>query len=86
MAEYGEREVAIKRVKAKRHLKTQAFVYLVVNGILVLIWAVSGGGYFWPVWSIAFWGMGLAISWWSTYRADRSITEEEIQREMRGRP
>jgi class 3 adenylate cyclase len=34
-------------------------VYLVVNVMLVAIWAVAGAGYFWPVWSILGWGIGL---------------------------
>jgi class 3 adenylate cyclase len=34
-------------------------VYLVVNVMLVAIWAAAGAGYFWPVWSILGWGIGL---------------------------
>ncbi|MEA2468152.1 MAG: eukaryotic-like serine/threonine-protein kinase [Thermoleophilaceae bacterium] len=34
-------------------------VYIVVNLMLVGIWAASGGGYFWPVWSILGWGIGV---------------------------
>jgi class 3 adenylate cyclase len=34
-------------------------VYLVVNLGLIAIWAASGGGYFWPIWPILGWGIGL---------------------------
>jgi class 3 adenylate cyclase len=34
-------------------------VYVLVNVLLVAIWAAAGGGYFWPVWSILGWGIGL---------------------------
>ena len=34
-------------------------VYLVVNAGLIAIWAASGGGYFWPIWPIIGWGMGV---------------------------
>jgi class 3 adenylate cyclase len=34
-------------------------VYIVVNVMLIGIWAASGGGYFWPVWPILGWGIGL---------------------------
>jgi class 3 adenylate cyclase len=34
-------------------------VYLLVNVMLIGIWAASGGGYFWPVWPILGWGIGL---------------------------
>jgi class 3 adenylate cyclase len=35
-------------------------VYTSVNLLLVAIWAAGGGGYFWPIWPILGWGIGLA--------------------------
>jgi class 3 adenylate cyclase len=35
-------------------------VYVLVNLLLIGIWAASGGGYFWPIWPILGWGMGIA--------------------------
>ena len=58
------REVAIKRVKARRDFKTHVVVYVLVNALLVVIWAFSGAGYFWPIWIIAGWGIGLAFNAW----------------------
>lgn len=46
---------AVKRLKAQRDFKTHLVVYVVVNALLVFIWASSGGGYFWPIWPIAGW-------------------------------
>jgi class 3 adenylate cyclase len=34
-------------------------VFILVNVMLIAIWAASGGGYFWPVWPILGWGIGL---------------------------
>lgn len=35
--------------------------YLMVNGMMVMIWAFTDPGeYFWPVWVIVPWGIGLA--------------------------
>jgi class 3 adenylate cyclase len=34
-------------------------VYLLVNLMLIGIWAASGGGYFWPIWPILGWGIGV---------------------------
>jgi class 3 adenylate cyclase len=34
-------------------------VYIVVNLMLIGIWAASGGGYFWPVWPLLGWGIGV---------------------------
>jgi len=47
----------------------------------VLIWALTGGGYFWPVWPALGWGIGVAMHGWATF-GRRPISEEEIQREM----
>lgn len=79
------REAAIKRLKAKRDFRTHVVVYLLVNALLVGIWAVNGGGYFWPGWPILGWGIGLALNGWSVY-FEKPITEDEIRREMDGSP
>ncbi len=46
----------------RRHqeLGKHASVFLLVNVLLLGIWAASGGGYFWPVWPLLGWGLGLA--------------------------
>jgi class 3 adenylate cyclase len=36
------------------------WIYALVNLMLIGIWAASGGGYFWPIWSILGWGIGVA--------------------------
>ena len=82
--ETNNREQAIRRVQAKREFKTHLVIYLVVNAVLIGIWAASGAGYFWPIWSIGGWGIGLAFHWWNTYRDAKPISEDEIQREMGG--
>ena len=38
------------------HLTT----YLLVNLMLIGIWAATGAGYFWPVWPLLGWGIGVA--------------------------
>jgi hypothetical protein len=78
--EQARREAAIERIKERREFGTHVFVYLAVNTLLVVVWAVSSGGYFWPVWPIAGWGIGLVIHAWETFR--RPISEEAIRREM----
>ncbi len=82
MDDQERRDVAIKRIKDKRDFKTHAVSYVVVNIFLIGVWAVSGGGYFWPGWVMAGWGIGLVLHGWQTYRGERPITEEDIQREM----
>jgi hypothetical protein len=78
--EQDRREAAIARLKAKREFWGHFVVYLAVNALLVVVWAVTTGGYFWPIWPIAGWGIGIAAHAWETFR--RPISEEAIRREM----
>ena len=75
------REAAVKRVKARRDFKTHVVAYVLVNAMFVVIWAMSGRGYFWPIWIIGGWGIGLAMNAWAVY-FEKPISEDEIRREM----
>ncbi len=33
--------------------------YLAVNVLLIAIWALTGAGYFWPIWPLLGWGIGI---------------------------
>lgn len=77
----SDREAAVKRLKAKQDFKNHALIYVVVNALLVVIWALSGAGYFWPIWAIMGWGVGLAFNAWSAF-FEKPITEAEIHREL----
>jgi 2TM domain len=75
------REQAINRIKKKRDFATHVVVYVLVNSFLVVIWAVTSGDFFWPIFPIAGWGIGLAANAWDVY-GRRPISEVEIRREM----
>ena len=75
------RKAAIGRLKAKRDFRNHVAIYVIVNAGLILIWALSGAGYFWPIWPIAGWGIGLAFNAYAVY-IQKSITEDEIRAEM----
>lgn len=55
------RRRAEKQLKRRAQFRQHLSSYLVVNGLLVAIWAVTGRGYFWPIWPILGWGVGLAF-------------------------
>jgi uncharacterized membrane protein len=78
--EQAIREQAIERVKKKRDFKTHVLVYVSVNAFLVVIWAVTGGDYFWPIFPILGWGLGVLGNAWDVY-GRKPISEEEIRRE-----
>jgi 2TM domain len=76
------REQAIARLKKKRDFRAHVFMYVAVNALLVVIWAVTSGpnGFFWPVFPILGWGIGVAANGWDVY-GRKPISEEEIRRE-----
>jgi hypothetical protein len=75
------REQAIKRIKAKNAFKIHLVVYLAVNAMLVVIWAFTSAGFFWPIFPIVGWGIGVVIHGYIAYQGN-VYTEEQIQREM----
>jgi hypothetical protein len=74
------REQAVERLKKKRDFRGHVFMYVLVNTMLVVIWAVTGSGFFWPIFPILGWGIGVAANAWDVYWR-RPISEDEIQRE-----
>ncbi len=57
-------------------------IYLAVNAVLVLIWAVSSATSFWPVWPILGWGIGVAAHALRVYAGRSEISEAQIDREL----
>ena len=53
----GLRDQAVATVKRKQAFQQMLSSYVIVNAFLIVIWAVSGAGYFWPVWPILGWGL-----------------------------
>lgn len=53
-----------------------------MNTVLIVVWAATGRGYFWPIWPIFGWGVSLLIQGWKLSHPARGFSEAEIQREM----
>jgi fatty acid desaturase len=79
------RELAIKRIKEKNDFKVHLLVYLAVNTMLLVIWVFTGAGFFWPIFVMGFWGIGVVMHGYTAYCVN-TITEEQIEREMRQVP
>ena len=45
------------------------------------VWAFTGAGFFWPVFPIVGWGIGVAVNAWEAFGPD-PVTEERIRREI----
>jgi hypothetical protein len=84
-AEDDLRRQAVARIKRRRAFWMLLLTYIVVNAFLILVWAFTGRGYFWPGWVLAGWGVGIAFSAISTFASGLSVgnqSEDEIQREI----
>ena len=79
-----QRQDAIQRIRAKRGFWTHFATYVAVNALLVVIWAMTDSSYFWPIWPMLGWGIGVAANAVSVYVRTKGISEERISREMRG--
>jgi hypothetical protein len=75
------RQQARKRVQARRDFSAHLVSYVVINAFLVMVWAVSGAGYFWPIWVIGGWGVGLALHAWDTFLR-KPVTEADVDAEL----
>jgi hypothetical protein len=75
------RAAARKRIDKRRGLQGGLVAYIVVNAFLVAVWAMTGGGYFWPGWIIAGWGVGMLFGLWDYLRGP--ITDADIDDELR---
>jgi hypothetical protein len=58
------RERALKRLQDKRGLMAHALSYVLFNGLLVTIWYITGAGFFWPMFILFGWGIGLVFNAW----------------------
>ena len=76
-----EREVARRRLQARRDFGSHLLAYAVVNMALVAVWAFTGAGYFWPAWVICLWGIGLVLHAWDVFMR-RPVTEADVDAEL----
>jgi len=90
-AEYEKRRHAREVAEARYGFRWHLPIYVLVNGFLVVVWAVSGVSFFWPIFPLVFWGMGLFAHYWGAYRSfggswiDRE-TEKILGKELKEKP
>jgi hypothetical protein len=75
------RRQAIERIKKRSEFWSHLAAYVLFNGLFITIWlAVADGGFFWPMFPLAGWGIGLFFHGMDVFR--RPVSEEQIRREM----
>jgi hypothetical protein len=76
------RELAIQRLKLKQDFKGVLAGGLLAIAVVVVIWALGEGGYFWPMWVMLGVAIAIVTQGWKAYGPSNRITEEDVQREM----
>lgn len=51
---------AVAQVQRWQDFKAHLGAYLLINPILIIMWAATGGGEFWPAIPLMAWGLGLS--------------------------
>ena len=85
MSEEQIYEQAKKRVEEKKGFFIHLTVYIVVNIVLVLIWAFAvGGGFPWFIIVLGGWGIGLLFHFLGIFifekKSDRAAIEKETEK------
>lgn len=77
------RSAALLSLRRKSQAKRLVMLFALVEVMLIVIWAASGRGSFWPLWPGI--GMGMAAAWslFGAYGHASSPSESQIDREMR---
>ena len=76
---------ARKRVEEKKGFFTHLAVYIIVNILLVIIWAFpSGGGSPWFLWPLGGWGIGVLFHFLGVFVFSRKSNWEkrEVEKEV----
>lgn len=79
------RNVALKSLKKKREFINSVGAFVIVNLGLIAVWFfTTPSGYFWPMWVLFGWGIGLAFQYVDAYVRPmaKPITEADIDAEI----
>jgi hypothetical protein len=71
---------AVEQLRKRRAFYAHLLVYALVNSTIVVIWAMTSAGFFWPAFPMLAWGVGLVMNAWDVWHGE--FTEEQIAHEM----
>ena len=72
---------ASKKVKAKKGFYSGLATYLVVNVVLIVIWALSGQGYMWFLWPLGVWGVFVLGHFLRVFVFEKGSDQQAIEKE-----
>lgn len=77
------RTTARKRLEERRGFLPHLLIFILFNSGLVIVWLTTGPhNFFWPMFPLLFWGIGLVMHAWSAFFS-KPITEADVDREER---
>jgi len=70
-----------QQAKACADFKIHLATYFIINGMLWIIWLVTGGihAYLWPIWPTVGWGIGVVFNYLAVYKFG-SMAEKEYEK------
>jgi 2TM domain-containing protein len=78
--------MTVNEVAGESRLREQAIAQLKKRrdfGVHLLIWAMTDQhGFFWPIFPIVGWGIGVVLNAWDVFRRS-GFSEEQISREIK---
>jgi uncharacterized membrane protein len=79
----NERLWKLARLRAK--FKNNAITYLIINTMLIAIWYFTNGArtFFWPMFPLVLWGIGLAINYYQAYWDNGDSVQKEYEKLLR---
>lgn len=79
------RDVALKRIKAKREFWKMVITFVIISFILNAIWLLSGyRDYYWPAWPMFGFAIATFFNALSAFGpGSKPISESDIDREVR---
>ena len=76
------RRLAIRRADMKLAFRSHMMAYVVVNAGLVAIYVMTPGDYFWQIWPMLGWGIGLGTHAVSVYTNGENVRDRLIEEEL----
>ncbi len=77
------RRLAVRRADMKLAFRSHLMAYVVVNAGLVAIYLMTSfGSYFWPIWPMLGWGIGLGTHAVSVYTNGENVRDRLIEEEL----
>jgi len=68
-----------RQAKKRASFKWSLATYFFVNTFLVAVWFFSSGydSYFWPIWPMLGWGIGIAFQYFEAYHGSKMFSAEQ---------